>query len=324
MPKASIGVSIVIVNYRQPTLTIECLESIEKHPPRLTAYSAIIVDNCSGDGSAEKIRNEIIRRGWEHWAEVIENPTNNGFSAGNNLGILHRPSDYYLLLNSDARVEHCCIDRLVLCAESDSRVGLVGPRLQWPDGRGQVSSFRFRGLVSEFLEQASTGPLDRLFRKFVVPQGVCIEPTNTSWVSFACVLLRHSLVADIGLMDEDYFLYFEDIDYARRAHENGWLVHHEPRAAAVHLRGGSSNVKSDIESRTAPAAFYYESRSRYFAKFYGGRRGVLMANIAWLAGAAIGRSRSFLDGRPRGLRGEAGLIWTRWRHPLAPPTWPRT
>jgi N-acetylglucosaminyl-diphospho-decaprenol L-rhamnosyltransferase len=200
---------------------------------------------------------------------------------------------------------------------------MIGPRLEDPDGTAQVSCFRYRTPISEMLLAAGTGVLDRLFARWVVAIGVFDDPTETPWLSFACVLIRRRVIEQVGMMDEEYFMYFEDIDYSRRVREAGWGIVHDPRARAIHLRGGSSSVKSAMRRRARVPRYYYESRSRYFAKFYGGPAGLLLANVLWLTGRALAVLRELLrTKRPHSCAREAVDNWTNWSRPLRRPTLP--
>ena len=139
-------------------------------------------------------------------------------------------------------------------------VGLVGPRLEWPNGDLQASCFRAISPASEFLAAAKTGPLSRLLpgREVLLPEsqisGVDSSPASAAagraieWISFACVLIRRDVIAAIGPMDEGFFMYFEDVDYARRARDAGWQIAYAPTARVVHLRGGARPNRSRSES----------------------------------------------------------------------------
>jgi GT2 family glycosyltransferase len=310
--------SVIIVNYRQAELTIECLRSLVGQLEPAAGRGAIVVDNHSEDGSAGAIEAAIDANGWRHWARVIESGRNGGFAAGNNVGIEAEEAEFYLLLNSDARVTPGAIDALLEAARIHDRAGLIGPRLQDPDGTPQVSCFRYRTPVSELLRAAGTSLLDRLFPRHVVPAGTFEEPARVDWVSFACVLVRGEVVRRVGLMDERYFMYFEDIDYARRVQEDRWFIVHDPGPQVIHLRGGSSSVKSAMaEGRRVPR-YYYESRSRYFAKNFGGVPGLVCTNVLWLLGRAVARLRRLVSRRPEAIcANEARDNWINWRHPMA-------
>ncbi len=119
-------------------------------------------------------------------------------------------------------------------------------------------------------------------------------------------------------MDEDYFMYFDDIDYCRRTTEAGWQIIHYPLARVVHLRGGSGSVKKDVALRKRPPAYLYASRSRYFAKFYG-IFGLWFANILWLIGRSISLTREIIQKiEPQTCNSEAIDIWSHWLNPLKP------
>jgi len=209
-------------------------------------------------------------------------------------------------------------------ARAHPNAGLIGPRLQGPDGEPQCSMFRDRTPISEMLSAAGTGLLDRICSRFVVAAGIPDEPTESQWVSFACILVRRAVIEQIGLMDERYFMYFEDIDYSRKVRKAGWRVVHDPSAKVIHLRGGSSSVKSALKERKRVPKYYYESRSRSFGKFYGGPVGVLLANLCWLTGRLIALGRELLRTKSKHVCQREFLDnWTNWLEPLRSPQLPK-
>ncbi|HWB20455.1 MAG TPA: glycosyltransferase family 2 protein [Phycisphaerales bacterium] len=307
---------VVIINYRQAALTADCLRSLAPDMARNPSWCAVLADNCSCDGSAEELESLIARENWS-WVTLVKSPVNGGFSAGNNIGFTTVQSRAYLLLNSDARVTPGALQCLLNTLNENPRAGLIGPRLQWPDGDAQISAFTNRNPVGEFLEAAGISLLDRLFNRFIVARPIPDSLSQSQWVSFACVLIRREVIDQIGLMDEGYFMYFEDIDYCRRAHRAGWIVLHQPSARVIHLRGGSSSVKSAIKSRARIPRYYYEARTRYFAKFYGGIFGVLLTNLCWLAGRCISWPRELLTRlAPSTCKREGFDNWTNFLSPM--------
>jgi len=137
-----------------------------------------------------------------------------------------------------------------------------------------------------------------------------------AWLSFACALIRREVIESVGPLDAGYFLYFDDIDYCRRARRAGWGVLHRPEARVVHLRGGSGPVKQLSRSLQHRPGYFYASRARYFAKFYG-RLGLWAANALWEAGRAIAWCRETLGRKPRHTcRGEPVDIWINALSPL--------
>lgn len=310
-------VSIVIINYRTAALTIGSLRSLVPDMEGRDDRCAIVVDNDSGDGSAEAIEAAIAENGWDRWARLVRSTVNGGFAAGNNFGMAAQDATYYLLLNSDARVLPGAIDCLIAAMERDPKTGLAGPRLQWENGDPQISCFRDRTPMSEFLSAAQTGPIDRLFSGFVVARGLFDDTTEADWVSFSCVMIRGEVRKRIGDMDEGYFLYFEDIDYCRMARRGGWKVVHVPQGRAVHLRGGTGSLKSDAKALRRLPKYNYESRTRYFAKFYGGVAGVVLANAFWVTGRCISWLRETLGHKkPHICKRQFADNWINWYVPF--------
>jgi GT2 family glycosyltransferase len=315
---------VVIVNYRRAALTAECLETLAPEMANHGDRCAVIVDNASDDGSADELDALIDRRGYGRWARLVRADVNRGFGAGNNLAFEAQPAEAYLLLNSDARVRAGALTTLLDAMGRHPEAGLIGPRLEDPDGSAQASCFRNRTPVSELLEAAGTGLLDRVLHRWTVALPVSDAPIEPPWMSFACVLVRRAVLEQIGPMDERYFLYFEDIDFARRARAAGWSIRYEPAARVVHLRGGTSSVKAARAARDRVPAYYYRARSRYFAKFHGGVIGLWAANLMWSLGRAVALGREIVgQKRPHACVGEWRDNWTNALRPLRGPRLPR-
>lgn len=311
-----IRLAIVVLNYRTPQLVIDCLHSFapEIDPAR---DCLIVADNASGDDSPTLIQAAIDAHGWA-WASVAVAPHNAGFSAGNNFGMRQVEAEAYFLVNSDTLARPGVLDALHRALDAYPDAGVISPRLEWPDGTPQISCFRFHTPTSELLEAAKSSPVTRLFPNREVALPVANAPFTAEWTSFAAVLLRRSMIKKVGWMDEGYFMYFEDVDFCRRARTAGWEVQHVPAARMVHLRGGSSKVKEATRTRTRRPRYFYESRTRYFGKFYGGRRGILRANGAWMVGRSIAWLREVLGSKePHTCAMEERDVWVKWRAPLA-------
>ena len=256
--------------------------------------------------------------------ELVAAPTNGGFASGNNIGIRMVTAQYYLLLNSDALVRPGAIATLLETAQQYPDAGLYSPRLEWPDGRGQESCFRFHTPVSEFMGAAHTGIIDRLLQRFVVYWPVQTSIARPEWTSFACVMVRREVLDAVGLLDEGYFMYFEDMAFCRKARQAGWGVVHNPDARVVHLRGGTSTVKASASRKKRVPRYYYESRTRYFYQFYG-IIGLWVANLLWWCGRAIAKMRLWLGHRDKTAVERQWLdIWTNCMAPLRPYTAPKT
>src|SRR6267143_3864527 len=307
--------AVIVLNYRTPELTGDCLASLVGEVDSGTRV--VVVDNGSGDGSAERIERTIAERGWSAWASVLRSTVNGGFAAGNNLAIRAVQAAAYLLLNSDTLVRPGALRSLRDAMRLRPTAGIIGAGLV--DGRGDHtdSSFRMLGPLAELVRGANSGPVTRLMRRFDPALPPTTEPMEPDWVGFASVLVRREVFDVVGLLDEGYFMYFEDVYFCRRARRAGWKVLYWPQAKVVHLCGGTSGVTDSTRMQRRAPRYYYEARARYFAKFYG-RPGLWLANGLWHLGRAVLLTRE-LFGRQVSHREHEGFdIWINALDPLRP------
>lgn len=310
---------VVIINYNTAELTINCLESLI---PQLSNIHSkvIVVDNASTDSSRHEITQWINENAHTDIVNLVESPTNQGFSGGNNLGVKHCKASYYLLLNSDTIVRDSAITKLLKMGDSGTDIGLVSPRLESPDGKPQKSCFRCFTPISELIDAARTGPITRLFQRYDVPLPVLDIPSYPEWTSFACVLIKADVFRDIGLLDDGYFMYFEDASFCCLARKRGWSIVNEPAARVIHLRGGSSPVKRRAAARERLPRYYYESRSRYYY-IQSSHAGLTAANLLWLIGRSISKAREWVGRYDRHVcRSQWRDIWINWLDPMRPYT----
>lgn len=306
--------SVIIVNYRTPQLVIDCLASLL---PELQGLDArvVVVDNHSLDNSPEVIREWLEANDTAHLVLLLESSLNAGFASGNNLGIKAINAQLYLLLNSDTLMRQGAISTLINTASINTSAGLVSPRLEWVDGVGQESCFRFHTPISELIGSAQTGVVDNLLNSYVVPMPVQTQVATPEWTSFACVLIKDEVFREIGLLDEGYFMYFEDVAFCHRAKNAGWSIVHNPDAHVVHLRGGSSPVKSQAIMKKRVPKYFYESRARFFFQAYGWL-GLVAANVLWWVGRLISKSRQMLGRPDKAVVDRQWLdIWSNWLNP---------
>jgi GT2 family glycosyltransferase len=307
------NLAVIVLNYRTYDLTVDCLASLQAEVE--PGVRVVVVDNASGDGSDERLEREVAARGWSGWAAVVRAPRNGGFAAGNNFGIRAVDAAAYLLLNSDTLVRPGALRALRDAMRAHPDAGVIGSGILTPEGGLAYSSFRFSGPVSELVRAANTGPITRALRRFDPILPLQDEPRDAEWVSFAAVLIRRETIERIGLLDDGYFMYFEDVDYCRRARAAGWKVLYWPPSKIVHLEGGSSSMSDRLRKR-APR-YYYEARARYFAKWYG-RTGLWIANCLWYVGRAVSLAREALGRAPNHRDHEAADIWINAGDPLRP------
>ena len=316
-------VTVSIINYRTADLTIACVESVladiagDDARPAIDA-EVVVIDNASGDGSAEAIEAWIAARP-DAPVRLIRSPVNGGFAAGHNLGFSEadaQGSDWVLVLNSDALIRPGALDQLLSAADRDSKTGLIAPALEDMDGNRQVSTFRFPTPLSEFIRGAGSGPVTHLLRRWVVALPPESRSEAIEWASFACILLRREMIESIGGLDAGYFLYFEDVEYCHRALGAGWTLITEPQSRVVHHRGGSAPVKALAAARERLPRYYYESRSRYYYQ-RGGFWYLWSANTLWCLGRCIAQMRR-LAGKsvPKAISKESIDLWINSLSPL--------
>jgi len=285
--------AVVIINYKTPQMLIDCLKSLLPELDKLNA-KVVVVDNLSLDNSVQLIQQWIDESTIGKLVELRVSPANSGFSGGNNMGISALEAKYYLLLNSDTLVRKGAISTLLNAAINNEEAGLISPRLEWPDAIPQESCFRFHTPISQLIGSANTGFITKVLQKYSVPFAVSEQPAYYDWTSFACVLIRAEVFKQIGLMDDGYFMYFEDVAFAYHAQQAGWKVLNIPDAHVVHLRGGSSPLKSQVKLGKRLPRYFYESRTRFFYQVYG-RFGLLMANLFWTLGYGVSLLRALFS-----------------------------
>ena len=315
----TVDIAVSIINYRTGAMTLDCVRSVLAAAAEETGLriDTVVIDNDSGDGSAEMIADWIEEQGVQDRVRLLRSATNSGFSGGHNQGIAATDSAFVLILNSDAALRPGFFGPLMAAARAHPEAGFFSPRLEEPDGTPQVGGFRFHSPFSELIRAAVSGPVTRLLQNHVVPLGPDPDPSQVGWVSFACVLLRRSMITAIGPMDEGFFLYFEDCEYSLRAARAGYGAILVPQARVVHIRGGSGPVTMLQGAGKRLPEYFYLSRSRYFYLAHG-RAGLLAANLCWHLGRAIAALRPLTGRRiPSAAAHEARDIWTGFLSPLA-------
>ena len=248
--------SIIIVSYNAVADLERCLASLRAHPVR-ASHEIIVVDNASTDGSAETAERVSGVR-------VVRNRQNLGFSAGNNVGIRASQGDALLLLNSDTVVPAGALDGLLACLDAHPDVAVVGPRLVDGTGRAELS---FGPMLSPLTERRQ----GRLVRDLAagVPSVVAHVEALTrregrpDWVTGACLLVRRADAEAVGLLDERFFMYTEDVDFCASIRARGRAVLFTPDIEVVHLRG-----RSAAAAPAATRAAYERSHLAFYRKHH--------------------------------------------------------
>ena len=282
-------VAVIIVNYRTGELVIENLAAIASERETLTHSVVVyVVDNNSGDDSVSLISDAIERSGWTKWARLRAHPRNDGFSAGNNVALHEilrsgQKYDYVYLLNPDATIRPGAIRVLTDFLDERPEVAIVGSCLQEPDGTLSRSAFRFPSPVGEFLRGAGVGILDKLLHRWVIAPLPKDHPHKTDWVSGASCMVRRTVFEQIGLLDEGYFLYFDEVDFMKSAAKAKLEVWHNPNARVIHVAGSATKIKNSRSEYGGLPPYWYDSWRRYFVKHHG-RFGAFLAGSGWLTG----------------------------------------
>lgn len=294
--------AIVIVNYCTPALTIDCLRSLVDSQESATPWRVVLVDNASPDGSATFLANALQERVWDDWVTLIVAPRNGGFAYGNNIGIGHAlrafPNvEFIWLLNPDTLVHPGSLSALVQCLRDNPKVGIVGSRLENLNEVPQHSAFRFPNLIDELDRGLQLGIATRLFRKYIVAQPIQSYAHATDWVSGASFMIRRQVFEDIGLLDEGYFMYYEEVDFCKRAKQAGWESWYVPTSRVIHLEGQASGIRRSGTKPKRRPSYLFESRRRFFQKHFG-RFYAILADLLWLFAYPLWRIRRWIQRKP--------------------------
>jgi len=293
--------AVIIVNYRTPELVVDCLRTLAGETAAEPALRAVVVDNASGDNSLASIGQAIRDNGWA-WAELKSLDHNGGFAFGNNAAVrelLARPNPpaYVWLLNPDTLVRPGAATALIDFLEAHPDIGIAGGRLEFPDGTPQTAAFRFPSLVAELEDTIRIGVVTKMLGRFRVPGPIRLEPHPTDWVNGASMMVRREVFETVGLMDEGYFLYFEETDFCRRAKRAGWPVWHVPASRVVHLEGQSTGVTGANLAKKPRPTYWFDSRARYFRKHLGVGY-ALLADVIFAVGFGLWRIQRRLRAKP--------------------------
>jgi N-acetylglucosaminyl-diphospho-decaprenol L-rhamnosyltransferase len=285
-------VSVSIVNTGSRELLLACLESLKGwgHTPASrgqTRAEVVVLDNASEDGSVDAVRERFPD------VRVIPQGYRAGFAANHNFVIETTSGRYVYVLNEDTTADDWQFDRLVAYLDANARVAALGPKLVYPDGTRQDSAWRFPTPLVSTLGLVTLG-------KAGVTQSHGDEPRSVDWVTGAALLLRREALEQVGLFDEGFFLYSEEVDLQYRLRQAGWDVHYFPPATVVHHE---SQFSAGIPERRINEM--WRSRHRYWQKHHGrvgARVAALSTGAQYLARAAlspVARSDPGFSGRMR-------------------------
>ncbi len=267
---AQADIGIVIVNWNTRDLLRGCLRSLARSEARVV-QRVVLVDNASSDGSAAMVRAEFPD------VTLIENTQNTGYAAANNLGLRRlgfgQPSAadaprYALLLNPDTELPPDALSQMVARLDADPQLGAAGPRLVLPDGKldlacrrsfptPEVALWRMVGLSKLF-------PKSRLFGRYNLTYLDEHLETEVDCVVGAFMMVRREVIGRVGLLDETFWMYGEDIDWAYRIKQDGWKILYYPKVTVLHIKRAASrqNPRTKLEFQRASLIFYHKHYAR--------------------------------------------------------------
>jgi GT2 family glycosyltransferase len=291
---------VVILCYKVPELTIDCLRSLSEEVGRVPGTRVAVCENGTGGDAAEQIRRAIDENGWGGWVDLTVLPVNLGFTGGNNVVVREAlasgdPPQYVLLLNADTTVEPGSLGALVDFLDAHPQVGIAASQLLAPEGGILPSPFRFMSVATELDRGLRFGLLTKLVPRCAIAPPTPREPCRADWVCGASVALRSTMLEQIGLLDEGLYTYFDDIDICLRAWRAGWEVWYVPESRVVHLEGASTELgRRGVKRRPA---YWHQARRRFFLKSYGAAYTAL-ADAVFILGFASWQVRRRLQRKP--------------------------
>ena len=257
------GLAIIIVNYNTRGILRECVAAAIASVEGIDA-EIIVVDNNSSDGSAEMVKSTFRE------VRVLENKENVGFAKAMNAGIRNCPAGKYLLLNTDAFLYPQAVTGMMAFLDSRNDVGIVSPNLVNNDGSDQGMERRFPSGWAILFGRKSLltkiFPNNRFSRRYLSARvGASDEPFEVDWVAAACMMFKREVIDTAGMLDEDFWMYWEDAELCHRAKKRGWRVYSLPSMQVTHYEGASSAAKNKkllIEFHRSVLLYYKKQYSR--------------------------------------------------------------
>lgn len=272
-----LDISITILSFNTLSLTRDCLRSLQGSTLNGYTMEIIVCDNASTDGTDRMVKKEFPD------VIFIQNGGNMGFAAGNNPGIRKAEGRYILLLNSDTEVSKKAIASMVAFMDAHPRAGASTGKLLLPDG--QMDPACHRGFPTPWVAFTYLTKLERLFPKTKLfgeyHQGYknFTVPHQVDCISGAFFMIRRSVIDKIGGLDEDYFMYAEDIDWAYRLKEAGWEIWFNPEVTILHKKKQSGRASRNRARRVTTEIYFHEYNWLFFKKHYAKKSGLFVRFI---------------------------------------------
>ncbi len=256
----TVDVTVSIVNWNTREYLRKCLESVLAQNSGIS-IEINVVDNASTDGSAAMVRSEFGNH-----VRLITMSRNAGFAAAQNQSIRLASGRYVFLLNPDSVLNSPDVLRkMVEFMDANKDVGFLGPKVVNPDGSLQYSARRFPTMLAAVFRHTLLGrlfPNNAFVRRYLMTDWAHDRIAEVDWLSGSALLVRKETIQQIGLLDERFYMYLEDVDWCRRAHDAGWRVVYFPEVTVIHKIGGASD-QNPVEMIKE----HHKSMLRYFLKY---------------------------------------------------------
>lgn len=260
--------SIIILNYNSVDWTDKCLTTIAKHKPKVS-YEIVVVDNASKKDELKEIEKKW-QKGEHKNIVFIQSPSNLGYGQGNELGVKNSEGEYIAILNPDIEVKEDSLDGLLDFMEKNPKVGLVGPKLIYPDTTVQDSFRRFPSPLDITIKRIPwlRAKCPKRMANFLMWDIDFTKPSEVDWVVGAFFVARRKAWLEIGGFDKRYFLFFEDTDICRMMWEKGWKVYYNPLFSAIHNHERLSDTTSAWDYlKKKTVRIHIKSAFKYFWKW---------------------------------------------------------
>lgn len=281
--KQAIDVSIIILNYNTKDLLLACLASIAKSQTSNDRWEVIVVDNASTDDSVKTVKSEELRI---KNLKLIQNAKNLGFAAGNNVGIRQAKGNYILLLNSDTEVSPNAIADTKTFLDAHPIAAGATCKILLPDGTMDPACHRGFptpwAAFTYFIGLETLFPHSELFAQYHLGYKDFANPHEIDSPSGAFFMIRREVIERVGFLDEDYFMYGEDLDWAYRIKQAGLHIWFYPFATVLHRKKQSGRLVDDPHLRLKTERYFYETMKLFYEKHYKHRYGFILSKLVLL------------------------------------------
>ncbi len=291
-----------MVNYHGYDLTVDCLKTLRPELDALPDAHLGLCDNGSGENEVKRLAAAIEELGMTDQVTLSSVFPNRGFTGGNNEVIRTAlasadPPDAIMLLNNDMLVPPNAIQTLVNFFEQHPDIAVCGSRLEYPDGQSQLAARRTLTFVSELESYARIGILSKILSRWLIAPPERDQPHVCGWVPGAALMIRRKVFEQVGLLDEDLYTYFDDVDFCLRAQRAGWPTWYVPESRIVHLVGQTTGITTTENRPRRRPSYWFWARRHYFLKNFGPWHATL-ADVAAIIGLCLWKLRRSLRTRP--------------------------